>query len=229
MIKRVIKLLIVGIGLGLLLLVIQLGLDIDKELFMRYYWLAAPVIIVGAVLFNVGYNLSYQKRLRQAIELLDAKKPKEFVTEVEKLLCNAKGNTLVSVLKLNLAAGYMEMKAYEQAIEILEALSKECLKGKMVKFVHQLNLFISYFYTEQYQKALEVYASNQKLFEAYKMDKVYGGHMVVVDVLILIINEQYEQAETLLNSARDKWNQPRLQDAFNEIQKFLDKKKLEKV
>ena len=85
---------------------------------------------------------------------------------------------------------------------MLEKLSHERLRGFSVNLVHKINLCLSYFETEQYEKAITVYNENQGLFQEYRYHKIYGGNIAILDVLAAIINEQYNQAEELLDIAK---------------------------
>ena len=51
--------------------------------------------------------------------------------------------------------------------------------------------------------------------------------MAILDVLAAIINEQYNQAEELLDIAKRKYVDARLQKAFQEILDILNKAKAE--
>jgi len=219
--KRVLKIVVIGICLGLILVFIQRAFHINKDAFIHGYWIIAPAIVIGAVLVNIIYNIFYQRKMRRIATLLDVGKPKEYIAEVEKLLQTAKGQNLRNILKLNLAAGYVDIKQFDIAINILEELSSKRLAGSAVKMIYRLNFCMSYFYAAQYEKAMELYNGSQSIFELYRNDKTYGGNIAIVDILAAMKNGQYTQAERLLNMARETWNHPRLQDAFEELDNFL--------
>lgn len=219
--KRIFRIVVLGICFGLVLLIIQRGIQIDEEVFMHTYWIIAPAIVIGAVLVNVLYNISYQRKMRRIAPLLDTGHPKEYIAEVDKLLHTARGQSLRNILKINLAAGYIEIKQYEKSISLLENLASRWLPGSAVKMVCRLDLCMSYFYTGQYEKAMSLYNENQKVFEQYRHDKTYGGNIAVIDILAAIRNGWYDQAEKLIDTAQRLWEEPRLQNAFQEIGKSL--------
>ncbi len=95
--KRVLRIAAFGICLGLVLLIVQRGFQIDEEDFMRTYWITAPAVVIGAVLVNVLYNISYQRKMRRIVTLLDTN-PKEYIAEVDKLLQTARGQSLRNIL-----------------------------------------------------------------------------------------------------------------------------------
>src|SRR5699024_7387777 len=123
---------------------IQKSFHMDEDVFMRGYYIAAIVIVIGAVLFNILYNRYYFKKVRVLSEQLLEVKPQAYSEGVQALLKTAKGRYLQNTLRLNLTAGYMEQKRFKEAVEILEGLSEKQRKGAVVNVVYCINLFICY-------------------------------------------------------------------------------------
>lgn len=219
--KRVLKIFLFGVCLGLLLVVIQTSLQIDRDTFLHYYWLIAPAILLGVILLNVVYNLSYQKRMNRLIPLLDNGSPEAYTAKAAELLRTAKGEKLRSILKINLAAGYIELKQYDNAIKLLEPLPDKQLAGTAVKTAHRINLCLSYFFTKQFDRAAQIYQESQPLFARYQNDQNFGGNIAALDILAALGSEQYAQAGELLDSARKVWTHPRLQDSFRQIESLM--------
>lgn len=223
--KHLVKIIVVGVCLGLILIALQRGLQIDEGAFWHGYWIAAVAVVIGAVLVNLFYNLSYQKKMRQAAKLLHEGKPQEYIAEMEALLQRAKGKILRNVLKLNLAAGYVETKAFEQAIPMLEELSGKPLGGTGVEVVQGINLCLSYFETGREEEAMALYEERQPLFDVYRGDPLYGGNIAILDALAAINNERFDLAEQYLDNARKNYDDPRLQKAFCEAADTLEQRK----
>lgn len=219
--KQALKIIAFGVCLGLILVFIQITFQIEKNAFIRGYWIIAPAIVIGAVLFNVIYNISYQRKMRRIAALLDAGEQKEYIAEVEKLLQTAKGESLRNILKLNLAAGYIDIKQYDTAINMLEELADKRLSGSAPKMIRRLNLCMSYFYAAQYDKATKLYDESQRFFEPYRSSAAYGASIAVVDVLAAVRNEEYDRANQLLDKAKESWKNPRFQNAFQELSAFI--------
>ena len=167
--------------------------------------------------------------MKKLVPLLEAQKPHEYVAGVEKLLETAKGNNLRKILQMNLAAGYIDLKQFDKATELLEGISEKGLAGSAVKTVYRLNLCTCYFQSARREKALELYNNSQAIFEPQRNGKLYGGNIAIVDMLAAIQGEQYDQAEQLLDKARQTWDDPRFQEAFQEIEHTLTEIKKEKV
>lgn len=219
--KRVLKVVAFGVCLGLLLVAVQSALHIDRDAFIRGYWIAAPAVVIGAVLINAGYNIFYQRKMKKLVRLLDEGRADEYVAGVEGLLQTAKGRALRNILRLNLAAGYLEAGQPDRALPILEELSGQRLRGRGVKLCHRLNLCTAYFYTGQYDRAMALYRASQALFAPCRNSPAYGGNVAVVDILALVQDGQYDQARQKLDAARQAWTGTRLEDAFQELEGFL--------
>ena len=121
--KRLWKIIAIGVCIGLVSVVLQKALHIDRDVFLRWYWVTAAAVVLGAVLVNVVYNVFYQKKMQRLVPLLEAQKPREYIAGVEQLLKTAKGQNLRNILMMNLSAGYIALKEFDKAIELLEGLS----------------------------------------------------------------------------------------------------------
>lgn len=225
--KRVLKIVAIGVCIGLVLGVLKGVFQIDDDVFNHWYWIMAIAVVLGAVLVNVLYNISYQRRMKKLIPLLEAKRPQEYVAGVERLLETAKGENLKKILKMNLAAGYIDLKEFDRAIELLEGISDKGLVGSAVKTVYRLNLCTCYFQSGRGEQALKLYHDSQKVFEPQRNGKLYGGNIAILDMLAAIQSKEYVRAEQLLDEARQTWSDPRFQEAFQEIKDTLTEIKKE--
>ena len=138
------------------------------------------------------------------------------------MLKTAKGRYLQNTLRLNLTAGYMEQKRFKEAIEILEGLSEKQRKGAVVNVVYCINLFICYFETNQYEKATALYQANTQLLQKFRGGKSYGANIAILDTLMAIMKKDYQEAEDLLEKAKQTYDAPPFQKAFQEISGKLE-------
>lgn len=191
--KRIFQVIAAGILLGLILLTVRIVLGIDEKVMMDSYWKAAPLIVIAAVVIYMAYLLFYQKKMQKIALLLEKGQTEEYVAQMEALLRKAKGRNLRNILKLNLAAAYMEAERFEEAVPMLEELSGERLGNDLVRLVHRLDLCLGYFHMERRDQALEVYETNRMLFERFRAE-ANGGN---------------------------SWKIPRLQEAFRELEQFM--------
>lgn len=221
--KRMLKIIILGICLGLAMIVLQKSLNMDTNEFMHIYWIAAIGIILAVVLINVLYNIHYQQKVQKAAKLLEDGKTHEYIDELKKPLKTAKGQNLRNVLSLNLAAGYLEAKEFDMAIPMLEELSVKRLAGSGVKTAHRINLCMCYFDTNQYDKAAALYGESQHFFDQYRNSKLFGANIIILDIFMAVQAKQYEQANALLETAKKTYDTPRYQQAFCEMAEILAK------
>lgn len=220
--KRIMKIFILGVCIGIVALLIQKSFHIDEDVFMRGYYIVAIVIIIGAVLFNILYNRYYFKKVRVLSEQLLEEKPQAYIEGIQTLLKTAKGRYLQNTLRLNLTAGYMEQKRFDEAIEILEGLSHKQRKGAVVNVVYCINLFICYFETNQFEKATALYQANAQLLQKFRERKSYGANIAILDTLMAIMKKDYLEAEDLLEKAKQTYDAPQFQKAFQEISGKLE-------
>lgn len=220
--KRIMKIFIIGVCIGIVALLIRKSFHIDEDVFMRGYYIAAIVIVIGAVLFNILYNRYYFKKVRVLSEQLLEEKPQAYIEGMQALLKTAKGRYLQNTLRLNLTAGYMEQKRFKEAVEILEGLSEKQRKGAVVNVVYCINLFICYFETNQYEKATALYQANVQLFQKFRGGKSYGANIAILDTLMTIMKKDYQEAEDLLEKAKQTYDAPPFQKAFQEISGKLE-------
>ena len=213
----------VGIGLGLLLVLIQQAFQVDSETFLRWYWLAGAAALVLLAAAGQLYYGKYRRGMQEAAKLRDEGKAEEYLAQVEKLLESAKGRQLRNQLRLNLTAGYCDLKQYGRAAEILEELEGENLKG-VVRMVQRLNLCCCYFYTGQWQKGMELYERSQGEFAPYRGGEAYGGNVAVLDIFAAIGAGDRARAGDLLGKARQAWPKPRLEEDYRYLSELLEEK-----
>ena len=182
--KHVKAVIIAGICLGIVLLAIQIGTGIDSDVFMRYYWMAAPFLVIGAVVVYAGYQVYYQRKMQKLAGLLEQGKTREYVDGLMKLRETAKGKNLRNVIDLNLAAGYVESKQYGAAVMILESLPEEVIRNENLRVVYCINLCTSYFESGKKEKAEKVYEENRGLFEKFRGGKMYGECIAELDEMV---------------------------------------------
>lgn len=219
--KRSVWIIIIGVCSGLIMVFFKNILQIDMNGFIRMHWPVAIGIIFVVALISGAYNIFYQRKLKKAIKLFEQGETQKYITELQTMLKTAKGRNLRTVLSLDLAAGYVEAKEFQSAIPILEELSQKRLANSSVTAASGINLFLSYFGTEQYEKALALYEENQKLFDQYRGSKAFGESIAILDIFVAIQLQQFEQAKTLLESAKKTYDAPRFQKDLSEVSERL--------
>lgn len=219
--KRILKIIIIGICLGIVLIIIRNLFRIDEKVFMQGYITAAIFVIIAAVIINLLYIMYYRKKINSAVELFNAGKTQEFISKLNEMLKKAKGKGIKNLIKLNLSAGYIETKDYSQAIKILEELPEKELKPERIKLVYYINLCNAYFYTSEFNKLSALYNSQKSLFDKYKTDNIYGGNIAELDILAAIAEKRYADAKEMLVTAANTWYESKFVDSFKQIGEIL--------
>ena len=221
--RRVGRTLAIGVALGISLGFITSVLDIDKDVFMKYYIVAAILIVAGVFLYNYLYIRKHNQEMSQAINLLNEGKTEEYMVRVSELERKVKGKALKNLMRLNLTAGYCDLKEYEKALEILETLRKEKLKGD-VELVWRLNTCLCYFYTGRTKEAMQLYNESKAFFSASKKKGLHVPNIAILDMLAMIHDGRKKEARQYLEFAREKWPQIRLEEDYRMIDALLNKK-----
>ena len=213
----------IGVALGISLGFITSVLDIDRDVFMKYYIVAAILIVLGVFLYNLLYIRKHNQEMNQAINLLNEGKTEEYMVRVSELERKVKGKALKNLMRLNLTAGYCDLKEYEKALEILETLRKEKLKGD-VELVWRLNTCLCYFYTGRRKEAMQLYNESKALFSSSKKKGLHVPNIAILDMLAMIEDGRKKEARQYLEFAREKWPQMRLEEDYRMIDALLNKK-----
>lgn len=222
--KNIGKPLLVGVVLGLCLIGLQQRLAIDPDTFWRYYAMVAVPLVVGMFLYNHFYHRRYNKKMCALLELLEAGEIDRYLTELTALEQQAKGRYLRLVFRMNRVPAYTDREQYAQAIELLESLSAEPLRGDM-KTVHALNLCGCYFFTDQPERAWPLYRAWEKRFRILAAHPMYAGHFAALEVLAAIYDGEYDTAEQLLTQAEEQYTTHRLQQDYGRIRAILAQKR----
>lgn len=219
--RRVGRTLASGVALGIALGFITSVLDIDKDVFLKYYIVVAILIVVGVFLYNLLYIRKHNQEMNQAINLLNEGKTEEYMDRVSELERKVKGKALKNLMRLNLTAGYCDLKEYDKALEILENLRKEKLKGD-VELVWRLNTCLCYFYTGRTKEAMQLYNESKAFFSSSKKKGPHVPNIAILDMLAMIENGRKKEARQYLEFAREKWPQMRLEEDYRMIDELLN-------
>lgn len=211
--RRYLKVVGVGVCVGILLCVVRAVFRIESAVFWHWYFIAGVLVVLGAALYNFLYLRKYAKRLRAAIAHYEKGETAIYMDEIEDMLRTAKGRNLRNTLKIDLSAGYYAKGEYGRAIEILEEMADEPLRG-VLRMVHRLNLCLYYFRISRNDAAMELYHAGEKEFDRCRKNKDCGGDIALVDMLAAIENGRYGEAEEMLAYARQTWDSPRLREEY---------------
>ena len=219
-IKIFVCILLIWLAFAFFLGVIKGVVGIPDDIVWKSYYLISTIIIVGCIIFNMCYHMYYNKKMKEAMKLLEANETDEYIAYVNELLAKAKGSYLKTLFTINLSVGYSDKKEYKKAIALLESVSQSRMHAAL-KMAYRINLCWNYYYDNQREKAVSIYLESSKIFKKFRGTPLYGGNIAVLDMFMELEKENYELAAALLVIAKSKWNNPRLQDDFLYIEKIL--------
>ena len=221
--RHVPRVLGLGLVLGLVLVGVQHLFHLETRTMQYALLIAGVLVILGALGFNFLAVYPVRKRVQNQMRLLEEDRPQEALEDMQQMLEEMQRSNrpqLALVCRMNMTAALCDMKRYEEALEILDSLSGEEFTG-VVELVYQLNRCACCFYVGRTQEALTIFRENQKLFESYRRHQVYGGNIAVLTMQAQLALGQTEKTGQLLEFARKRWPNPRLQEDYGEIEKRL--------
>ena len=133
--KRILKMIAIGVILGLVLLAIQIGFKIEQELFLSYYWKISIVFLLLVLVINIIYLMIYSKKIQKALILLNEDKIEQYIDEMELILQKIKGENFRDLVKINLTAGYIKNREYQNSLDILNTIEEKQVKNEILKMV----------------------------------------------------------------------------------------------
>jgi len=222
MIKRVRNIIIFGSLFGGILLLLRFVFKLSEEMVWKYYIIASVIIIAGAMIINITWQMKLMKKIKSLAKLLkEEESTDKFIEENEKLLHKLKSNYNRNIININLSAGYCAKGDYETAKSILMSISLKHLKG-VNKVVYYVNLAYIHFRLEENQKALSILELQKKDFACFEKSSSLGGSIAILRIFQYIVQNQLEEANNSLNMARKKWTDKRLLEDWEFLQSKIN-------
>ena len=212
-----------GIVIAILLSIISKTTNIDVNLLLDAILIIATSVILLTLIYNYIYTRKYRRRILYQIELLNKRDPELALKDMQdlyQLLIKKHSKYYANIVRLNMSAAYCDMKRYEDALALLLELSETELSDQYA-FIYRLNLCACYFYLGKKKEALYCYTLNKRIFDKYHNHKLYGGNVAVIEIFALLAEKEYKQAEKLYLEAKNKWQDPRLEDDYANIENFI--------
>ena len=144
--KRFLSILVIGIVYASILLVCEIGLGLNGRQIFVIYIVSSVIIFVGAILFNLIYNVVYIKKIQKLLLLFDEGKFDECIDKLNAIEKTAKSKHIKNMAKLNIAFAFMKKKDYGEAKYIFECFGSSLEKMPEVEMARRLNLCLCCFY-----------------------------------------------------------------------------------
>ena len=132
-------------------------------------------------------------------------------------------------MKLNLGAGYIELKDPKKTLEIYKTLDPKKLSSKELKLVYWLNTMVSYFRLEDYKNFKIAYKDNGEILKAFENNKNYSNSIQEVYILKAILDEDLDQAREKLEELKNKSTKAKSKDDYENLEKLINEKQERKT
>lgn len=166
--KRFLSILVMGIVYASILLVCEIGLGLNGRQVFVIYIVSSVIFFVGAILFNLIYNVVYIKKIQKLLVLFDEGKFDECIDKLNAIEKTTKSKHVKNMAKLNMAYTFMKKKDYGEAKYILESFGSSLEKIPEVEMTIRLNLCLCCFYLKKYERAKELYTDSKPFFDKYR-------------------------------------------------------------
>ena len=201
--KRFLSILVMGIVYASILLVCEIGLGLNGRQIFVIYIVSAVIIFVGAILFNLIYNVVYIKKINKLVSLFDEGKFDECIDKLNAMEKTTKSKHIKNMAKLNMACAFMKKKDYVEAKYIFESFGSSLEKMPEVEMTRRLNLCLCYFHLKKYEKAQELYIDSKPFFDKYRETDDYYEYFILLDVFMYVVfNKDATEARKRLHEAR---------------------------
>lgn len=188
---------VIGLGvlLGLGILAVQFAFRLDQVIVWKWYLRAAPVVILGAVLVNMLWQLRFQRRAAALTNILTKEQdPQRFIAETGALLERASHPYNLALLYINQSVGYAYLNRFDEAKRTLLQAPPKGLKG-LLGVTYFLNLTYYCFRLAQQSEALALWQAHEREFSRFEASPNLAGAIALTRIYALLAQGERAQAE----------------------------------
>ena len=221
--KRFLSILVMGIVYASILLVCEIGLGLNGRQIFVIYIVSSLIIFVGAILFNLIYNVVYIKKIQKLLLLFDDGKFDECIDKLNAIEKNTKSKHIKNMAKLNIAFAFMKKKDYGEAKYILESFGSSLEKIPEVEMTIRLNLCLCCFYLKKYERAKELYTDSKPFFDKYRETDDYYEYFILLDMFMYVVfNKDSTEARKRLHEARLLCKDEEFEEDFEYLESIIN-------
>ena len=221
--KRFLSILVIGIVYASILLVCEIGLGLNGRQIFVIYIVSSLIFFVGAILFNLIYNVVYIKKIQKLLLLFDEGKFDECIDKLNAIEKTAKSKYIKNMAKLNMAFAFMKKKDYGEAKYIFECFGSSLEKMPEVEMARRLNLCFCCFYLKKYEKAQELYTESKPFFDKYRETDDYYEYFILLDMFMYVVfNKDSTEARKRLHEARLLCKDEEFEEDFEYLESIID-------
>ena len=212
-----------GIVYASILLVCEIGLGLNGRQIFVIYIVSSLIIFVGAILFNLIYNVVYIKKIQKLLLLFDDGKFDECIDKLNAIEKNTKSKHIKNMAKLNIAFAFMKKKDYGEAKYILESFGSSLEKIPEVEMTIRLNLCLCCFYLKKYERAKELYIDSKSFFDKYRETDDYYEYFILLDMFMYVVfNNDTAEARKRLHEARLLCKDEEFEEDFEYLESIIN-------
>lgn len=212
-----------GIVYASILLVCEIGLGLNGRQIFVIYIVSSLIIFVGAILFNLIYNVVYIKKIQKLLLLFDDGKFDECIDKLNAIEKNTKSKHIKNMAKLNIAFAFMKKKDYGEAKYIFECFGSSLEKMPEVEMARRLNLCFCCFYLKKYEKAQELYTESKPFFDKYRETDDYYEYFILLDMFMYVVfNKDSTEARKRLHEARLLCKDEEFEEDFEYLESIIN-------
>ena len=220
--KRFLSILVIGIVYASILLVCEIGLGLNGRQVFIIYIVSSVIIFVGAILFNLIYNVVYIKKIQKLLVLFDEGKFDECIDKLNAIEKTTKSKHIKNMAKLNMAYTFMKKKDYGEAKYILESFGSSLEKIPEVEMTIRLNLCLCCFYLKKYERAKELYTDSKPFFDKYRETDDYYEYFILLDMFMYVVfNDDTTEARKRLHEARLLCKDEEFEEDFEYLESII--------
>jgi len=221
--KRFLSILVIGIVYASILLVCEIGLGLNGRQIFVIYIVSSLIFFVGAILFNLIYNIVYIKKIQKLLSLFDEGKFDECIDKLNAIEKTAKSKYIKNMAKLNMAFAFMKKKDYGEAKYIFECFGNSLEKMPEVEMARRLNLCFCCFYLKKYEKAQELYTESKPFFDKYRETDDYYEYFILLDMFMYVVfNKDSTEARKRLHEARLLCKDEEFEEDFEYLESIIN-------
>lgn len=221
--KRFLSILVIGIVYASILLVCEIGLGLNGRQVFVIYIVSSVIFFVGAILFNLIYNVVYIKKIQKLLVLFDEGKFDECIDKLNAIEKTAKSKYIKNMAKLNMAYTFMKKKDYGEAKYILESFGSSLEKIPEVEKTIRLNLCLCCFYLKKYERAKELYTDSKPFFDKYRETDDYYEYFILLDMFMYVVfNKDTTEARKRLHEARLLCKDEEFEEDFEYLESIIN-------
>ncbi len=180
-----------------------LGLEGTEAHLLTGSWLA--FLFIASIWIDLHWHRKMQKKLAEALKiLLEEKDPDRYMEELHKLFEGVKRRNLLVSYYVNLSVAYAEKKEYEKALDCLEKIESDRLRGQF-KAAYWANRSLFCFHLGKGEEGRDILQKQGMLLSKYKEHPYAAETLDILPVLEQMSLSEWEKAEELLAEVRNKW------------------------